>query len=278
MNGSETPGRIAATLVAARQAGRALDGFPGETPADMTAAYRIQDAAIARWPDTVAGWKIGFIAADRRSVGESDRLVGPIWSRGLLAGDADGAAAAGSRVEAEGPVVEAGIFGDGFAAVEAEFVVRLDEDVPVRSEAWTAEEAARLAQQLRVGIEVASSPIPDINALGPTVIAADFGNNNGLLVGPELDDPDGAVLRCFVDDELLGEGTSANLPGGLHQGLATALTVLTARGHTVPAGTLFATGAITGIHPIRPGQRCRVEVRGGPSLELRTVDVRSTLG
>ena len=39
---------------------------------------------------------------------------------------------------------------------------------------------------------------------------------------------------------------------------------------------IFATGAITGIHPIGPGQRCRVEVRGGPSVELRTAD-RHTL-
>lgn len=258
--------RLAETLVAARRAGRALDGFPGETPADMTAAYRIQDAAIARWPDTLAGWKIGFIAPDRRAPGEPDRLIGPIWRRGLLAGGA------GESVPG------AGIFVGGFAAVEAEFVVRLDEDVPVRTEAWTSAEAAALAQQLRVGIEVASSPIPDINALGPTVIAADFGNNNGLLVGPELQDPTGAVLSCYVDDELVGEGSAANLPGGLHHGLATALSVLSARGHAVPAGTVFATGAITGIHPIGPGQHCRVEVAGGPALRLRTADVRSTLG
>ena len=85
-------------------------------------------------------------------------------------------------------------------------------------------------------------------------------------------------MRCSIDGEPVGEGTAANLPGGLHHGLATALTVLTARGHHLPAGTLFATGAITGIHPIRPGQTCRVEVRGGPTLQLSTVDARSTLG
>jgi hypothetical protein len=38
---------------------------------------------------------------------------------------------------------------------------------------------------------------------------------------------------------------------------------------------VFATGAITGIHPIRPGQRCRVDVQGGPSVELRTADART---
>ena len=258
---------VAAELVAARRDGRALTGFPGPTPADMTEAYRIQDAAMARWSDDLVGWKIGFIAPDRRAPGEPDRLIGPIWSRG--------------HQRSDGPPVEAGIFADGFAAVEAEFVVRLARDLPAHPGPWTAEEVAALDQQLLVGIEVASSPIPDINALGPTVIAADFGNNNGLLLGPELADLAGVELACRIDEEVVGEGTAANLPGGLHHGLATALNLLIQRGHAVRAGTLFATGAITGIHVIRPGQRCRVEVRDRSSsgetlsLELRTADLGS---
>jgi 2-keto-4-pentenoate hydratase len=261
---------VAATLVAARRDGRALGGFPGATPAGMAEAYRIQDAAIDSWPDTLVGWKIGFIAPDRRASGEPDRLVGPIWSRGRHASD--------------GPPVGAGIFAAGFAAVEAEFVVRLEQDLPAREGAWTAAEVAELDQQLLVGIEVASSPIPDINALGPRVIAADFGNNNGLLLGPELASPAGVELACLIDGVLVGEGTADNLPGGLHHGLATALDLLAERGHAVRAGTVFATGAITGIHEIRPGQHCRVEIRGsgsgeaGPSLELWTVDLAPSAG
>ncbi len=265
MSGRTTAEAVADELVAARRDGRALPGFPGATPGDMTEAYRIQDAAIARWSDDLIGWKIGFIAPDRRAPGEPDRLIGPIWSRG--------------HHRSDGPPVEAGIFADGFAAVEAEFVVRLARDLPAQPGPWTADEAAGLDQQLLVGIEVASSPIPDINALGPTVIAADFGNNNGLLLGPELADLAGVELACLIDGELVGEGTAAKLPGGLHHGLATALNLLIQRGHAVRAGMLFATGAITGIHAIRPGQHCRVEVRYSssteeePSLELRTVDL-----
>jgi 2-keto-4-pentenoate hydratase len=137
-----------------------------------------------------------------------------------------------------------------------------------------------LEQHLLVGIEVASSPIPEINSLGPTVIAADFGNNNGLVLGSVLADwSSGAPvqLACYVDGDLMGEGSVENLPGGIHQGLATALNILASRGQPVRAGMVFATGAITGIHPIRPGQHCRVEVRGGPSVELRTVDARTLL-
>jgi len=256
-------GDVAAELVAARAEGRALSGFPGAVPADMAAAYRIQDLAISRWPDSLAGWKIGYIAPDWRAAGEPDRLVGPVWSRQCR------------RSEEQPSPVEMAIFASGFAAVEAELVIRLGEDVPARDGGeWTADEAAALQQQLLVGIEVASSPIPDINSLGPTVIAADFGNNNGLVLGAVLAAEPGAAparIACSIDGQLVGEGSAANLPGGMHHGLATALNLLLSRGQPVRAGMVFATGAITGIHPIGPGQHCRVEVRGGPSLELRTV-------
>ena len=155
-------------------------------------------------------------------------------------------------------------------------MVRLEQDLPVHEGAWTAEEVSGLDQRLLVGIEVASSPIPDINALGPTVIAADFGNNHGLVVGALLADragDDPIELASYIDGQPVGEGTSANLPGGMHHGLATALNILTERRQPVRAGMVFATGAITGIHEIRPGQHCRIEVRGGPSVELRTADL-----
>ncbi len=171
-----------------------------------------------------------------------------------------------------------GIFAAGFAAVEAELVIRLGQDLPDHAGAdWTAEEAAGLEQELLIGIEVASSPIPDINSLGPTVIAADFGNNNGLVLGSVLADRPGepaVPIACYIDGQLIGEGSAENLPGGMHHGLATALNILVSRGHSVRAGMVFATGAITGIHPIRLGQHCRVEVQDGPSLELRTTAAR----
>ena len=260
---------IAAALVAARSEGRSLTRFPGVVPASMAQAYQIQDLAMSRWQDKLVGWKIGYIPADRRTPGDPDRLVGPIWAQQCHHG------------EEQGSPVEVGIFTSGFAAVEAELVIRLGEDLPDHHrDGWTAEEAAGLEQHLLLGIEVASSPIPEINSLGPTVIAADFGNNNGLVLGSVLADwSSGAPvqLACYVDGDLMGEGSVENLPGGIHHGLATALNILASRGQPVRAGMVFATGAITGIHPIRPGQHCRVEVRGGPSVELRTVDARTLL-
>ena len=260
---------VANELVAARREGRSLTRFPGVVPASMAEAYQIQELAISQWQDSLVGWKIGYISADRRTGGDPDRLVGPIWRQQYHLSD--------EHVSA----VEVGIFASGFAAVEAELVIRLGQDLPTHEgDGWTAEEAAALEQHLLVGIEVASSPIPDINSLGPTVIAADFGNNNGLVLGPILADRRGGApvqLACYIDEQLIGEGSAGNLPGGIHHGLATALNILTSRGRPVRAGMVFATGAITGIHPIRPGQHCRVDVQGGSSVELRTVDARTLL-
>jgi len=259
-----TPEDIAAELVAARRAGRSVPGFPGVVPDSMAEAYRIQELAIGRWPDSLAGWKIGYIPAERRSADEPDRLIGPIWGRQF------------HRADSQVASTEMGIFTSGFAAVEAELVIRLDQDLPTRAgRDWTTEEAADLEQQWLIGIEVASSPIPNINALGPTVIAADFGNNNGLVLGPVLSDEHRtSVITCAIEGQPVGEGSVENLPGGIHHGLATALNLLVGRGRPVRAGLVFATGAITGIHPIEPQQHCRVEVRDGPSVELRTADSR----
>lgn len=260
---------VAAELVAARRDGRSLTRFPGPVPASMAEAYQIQESAMSLWQDSLVGWKIGYIPADYRTAGDPDRLVGPIWRQQYHLSE--------KHVSA----VEVGIFASGFAAVEAELVIRLGQDLPDHETGgWTAEEAADLEQRLLVGIEVASSPIPDINSLGPTVIASDFGNNNGLVLGSILANrPDGAPaqLACYVDGQLMGEGSAENLPGGIHHGLATALNILASRGQPVRAGMVFATGAITGIHPIGPGQHCRVDVRGGPSVELRTADARTLL-
>ncbi len=268
-----TPGAVelvAAELVAARREGRSLTRFPGVVPASMAEAYQIQELAMSQWQDSLVGWKIGYIAPDRRTAEDPDRLVGPIWGQQCHLGEEHLAPA------------EVGVFASGFAAVEAELVIRLGQDLPAHDGGgWTPEEAADLEQDLLVGIEVASSPIPDINSLGPTVIAADFGNNNGLVLGSILAERPGAApvqLACYVDGELMGEGSAENLPGGIHHGLATALNILVSRGQPVRAGMVFATGAITGIHPIGPGQYCRVEVRGGPSVELRTVDARTLWG
>jgi 2-keto-4-pentenoate hydratase len=48
------------------------------------------------------------------------------------------------------------------------------------------DDAATLAilDDVRIGIEIASSPYPRINLDGPPVTVSDFGNNYGMILGP----------------------------------------------------------------------------------------------
>ncbi len=167
-------GEIAHAFVGARQEGRALPEFPGEIPPDLVTAYRVQDQAIRLWDDEVVGWKVGYIAAERRDRSGDDRLLGPIFARRLW--------------NATGRTVDIPVFVGGFGAVEAEFVIQLLEDAPADKLHWTAEEAEALPAKLFYGVEVASSPLATINKLGPRVVVSDFGNNNGLVLGAEIPD------------------------------------------------------------------------------------------
>ena len=259
-SGSPDLARIAESFVEARARGASLPDFPGSIPADLVAAYQVQDLAIARWPDRVVGWKVGFIAADRRDGSGDDRLLGPIFSAGLL--------------NATGGNVSFPVFSGGFAAVEAEYVLRLEEDAPAGKTDWTLAEAASVPATLHIGVEVASSPLATINLLGPRVVVSDFGNNNGLILGPEIPDwlaiPE-TELTChtFIEEQLVGSGGATTLPGGLRTAFAFALSRSAKRGRPLKAGDLIATGNATGIHDIAVGQSARISFSGFGDITCR---------
>ena len=255
----DTERAIAASFVHARQTGSALLRFPGEIPHDLESAYRIQDLAIAAWADTVVGWKVGYIAPERRDASGDERLLGPIFARQFWT--------------ATGDIASIPVFPGGFAAIEAEYVLRLDADAPSDKLEWTAEEAAALPATLFLGLEVASSPLATINVLGPRVVISDFGNNNGLLLGAEVPgwtarDEDGLVAETFIEGASVGTGGACRLPGGLRGAFAFALARSARRGRPLRRGEWVATGNATGIHDIVVGQHGKVVFEGLGVLDV----------
>ena len=253
---------IADRFVAARRAGAALEGFPGTVPDDLVTAYRVQDLAIAQWPDRVVGWKVGYIAPERRDASGDERLLGPIFARHFW--------------NATGGSMPIPVFVGGFGAVEAEYVLRLEADAPVDKLDWTPDEAAALPSTLFIGVEVASSPLATINQLGPRVVVSDFGNNNGLLLGAEIADwtsLDEAQLlaETFIDGASVGSGGAERLPGGLRTAFAFALSRSARRGRPLKAGEYIATGNATGIHDIAAGQSARVVFQDHGTLDCHAV-------
>ena len=253
---------IAASFVRARLAASAIAQFPGAIPDDLEAAYRVQDLAIAQWPDRVVGWKVGYIAPARRDRSGDERLLGPIF--------------AGARSVESADSVPFEVFDGGFGAVEAEYVLRLEADMPTGQQHWSPEQAGAFPCTLHLGVEVASSPLATINQLGPCVVVCDFGNNNGLILGrmverwQELPEA-GLTCHTWIDGRRVGSGGATTPPGGLRAAFAFALTRSAQRGRPLRAGDLIATGNATGIHDIAPGQEARIVFDGHGEIACHAV-------
>lgn len=245
------PAEIAERLVRARLDRRPLSEFPGGAlPPALAVSYAAQDLAIDLWPDEVAGWKVGRIPTELQESLGAERLCGPIFSRRVQI--ASGA----------GPTAFP-VFHGGFTAVEAEFVYRLAADAPADRTDWTPAEALSLVDGLHMGVEIAASPLAAINILGPLAVASDFGNNDGLILGPELvgwrDRTDESLICATeIDGVTVGEGSAASLAGGPAASLAFLLNNTARRGRPLRRGCLVTTGAATGIHDIRAGQTARI--------------------
>lgn len=240
-------GGIAHAFVAARRSGSSLPDYPGTIPATLADAYRVQDEAIRLAAGHIAGWKVGKIAPP---VDGADRLAGPIYADTIV----DAGAGAGGTPPAM-PV-----FGDGFAAAEAEYLLRIGIAPDPAKTDYTIAEATALIDAVHVGIEVASSPFPGINSHGPTVTVSDFGNNNGLVIGPAVDgwrdaDVDAWPVTLTVNDREIGRATTATMLDGPFGAARFLFEHLARRGIAVVAGQWISSGAVTGVHPVSPGDK-----------------------
>lgn len=257
------PAAVARAFVEARRAARALPGFPGAVPPDMAAGYRTQDAAIGLWPEPVVGWKVGRIAPELQAELKAERVMGPVFAGHVWPADATDPTPL--------PVIPG-----GFAAVEAEYIYRMGRDTPADKVEWTPEEALDYVAELLVGVEFAASPLSTINVLGPRVVAADFGNNAGLILGRAVPGwrerpQDIPPCHAYVEGVLVGEGSPASIPGHPPGSLAFLLAAAAQRGRPLKAGQLVTTGAASGIHDIEAGQTARITF--GDLEEIRCIAV-----
>ena len=255
---------VAAEFVKARRSAGSFTQYPGPQPPDLDSAYRCQDEAIALWGDSIAGWKVGWIPEPLSQKYGAQRLVGPIFSGSVQRAN-------GSATPWKRPCSR-----DGFAAIEAEFVVQLAKDAPANVTEWTTETARRFVKAMYIGIEIASSPLQNINDFGPAVVASDFGNNAGLLLGAEIVDWQTRSLESLncetrIDGAVVGRGSAAAVSGGPLAALAFALRCNARRGRPLRAGEYVSTGAATGVHSIGAGQSAEAIFTGIGSLRCVTV-------
>lgn len=125
--------------------------------------------------------RLGGIPPDLRPVLGQDWVTGPIYSKR-------------QRFAGQAPV-DMAVFDGGFAAVEAKIVLEFGDLSRLHTASPTADEIVPFIEACYIGVEVASSPMPDINVIGPLAVKSDFGNNHGMIVGRRIED--GSPENCL---------------------------------------------------------------------------------
>lgn len=246
---------IAQAFVAARRARQGFADYPGAMPQTLEEAYAIQARAIALFDKPIAGWKVGRVPDALVAQFGANRLAGPIFADSVVWAE-------------DGDTPRMPIFRDGFGAAEAEYLMRLGPLPADFDRSWTNADVLPFVDEIRVGIEIASSPFAGINGHGPAVTVSDFGNNNGLLIGYRISSEEdflGWPVSLTIDGDVAGTGTAgAMLDGPI--GAVRFLFERAAKGLKLAEGQWISTGAVTGVHPVQAG--ASVEARFG-ALRVR---------
>lgn len=253
---------IARQFVEARLAARCTPDYPGAIPQSMAESYAIQDIAIGLFPDEVVGWKVGGVPPALQPKLGIHRLAGAIFARNVWPAPGD-------------TVVPLPEIEGGFAAVESEFIARIGADADPAKTDWTVEEATAAVDKVFIGVELAGSPLSAINDLGSAVVASDFGNNGGLMIGPEVEDwrerLDGIEVETVINGASVGTGGSLSLAGGAMESVRFLLEHCARWGRPLKAGTLVSTGAVTGVHRVHAGDEAVCIFKGIAELHCSVV-------
>ncbi len=251
--------KIAEAFVEARRTGAVISAYPGNIPLALDDAYLIQDAGIALASKAVGGWKVGRIPAPLDSTYGSNRLAGPIFIDQIVN--------IRERAVPDVPVLA------GFAAVEAEVLLRVGRTPPP---GVTLEEARDYVDDVRFGLEIASSPFPGINDHGPAVTISDFGNNFGLVIGPQIADWRqrdllNAPVSMSIDQKIIATSSLAQMLDGPFGAFCFLAASLPKRGLEMQPGQWISTGAITGVHQIVAGQKAEASFDGSLRVSCSAV-------
>ena len=253
--------RAAAVLAEARETRRRFAGLPeGCRPADITAAYAVQDALHRRLAaagrGALAGHKIGCTTpVMQRFLGIDHPCAGGVFA----------------------PTVqhERGGFRHAeflHVGVECEIAVRLTQDLPAQGAPFDRSGVADAVGACMAAIEVVDDRYVDYRALDtPTLVADDFFNAACVLGTPiegwrtlELPALRG---RLAINGTQVGAGTGGDILGHPLEALAWLANTLASRGQQLKAGEFVLLGSVVETRWVEQGDEVTASIEGlGPAF------------
>jgi 2-oxo-3-hexenedioate decarboxylase/2-keto-4-pentenoate hydratase len=248
--------RAAALLARARRARRCFAGLPEACrPADMAAAYAVQDALHGRL--VAAGW--GALA------GHKIGCTTPVMQRFLgIDHPCAGGVFAPTVRHARGAFRHADFLHVG---VECEIAVRLAHDLPAAGAPYDRPGVAGAVGACMAAIEVVDDRYEDYRTLDtPTLVADDF-FNAGCVLGTPVEDwraLDLAALpgRMTINETEVGTGRGGDILGHPLAALAWLANALAARRRHLRAGEFVLLGSVVETRWVEPADLVEASIEG----------------
>jgi 2-keto-4-pentenoate hydratase len=257
---TQTPAQLAATIWAARQAGRTLDADATIGTPDLATAYAIQRALLAlriAAGERVVGWKLGYTSeVMRRQMGIDRPNIGPLTDRMLL----------GSDDVVSHHLVQ--------PRVEPEIGLRLKTALDALHEPVDRHTVAAAVEGAYACLEVVHSTWTGYR-FNLAQNTADNSSAGQVVVGPRLPVSNlmelGTVsVRLSDGEQTLGHGVGADADGHPLDALVRLARELAHIDRRLEPGDLVITGGLTAAHPLAPGARLSARFSAG---DTGTVDV-----
>ena len=232
---------------------RPLDASLRSGPLDD--AYRVQDALHGIMAKTgrgnIAGWKIALTSkAMQQMTGVDQPAAGAIFS---------------TVVHPSPHRLDLGAY--HHLGVEFEVAVRLGDDLPASGGPWTRASVASTVAACLPAFELVEDGDADYKTLDAFTLIAQNTWNGGVVLGPAATewrrvDLEHAVTRCWVNDQLGGQGKTGDAMGHPFEAVAWLANLLNSRGRRLEPGMIVMTGSsITTKFPA-PGDRVRFVIDG----------------
>ncbi len=232
---------------------RPLD--PALRAAPLDEAYRIQDALHRLMADAgqgeIAGWKIALTSkAMQQMPGVDQPAAGAIFSKVVHPSPA--------RID---------LAAYHHLGVELEVAVRLAHDLPASGAPWTRASVAGCVSACMPAFELVEDGSADYKTLDAFTLVAQNAWNGGVVLGAPVPawrgiDLEGAVTRCWVNDQPGGQGKTGDALGHPFEAVAWLANLLNRRGRMLHRGIFVMTGSsITTKFPA-PGDRVRFAIDG----------------